>query len=221
MAIGNQVRDFGNIPMSCALPVGDATPQPIRGGKEYTDSQSNVSTNIAISQEDGWKATYTYTIASTAPYATPTDWVVIRGHATKIIKIVHIEYSGAATAATAGNYIRIVKHTVANTGGTSTSQTPIKHDSNDGPAAATVLLYTVAPTIDGTATIWKNVRLTYGLVTAAAGTWSQDRFVFDTGGASWEHMTLRGVAQELAFNFNSVAIPAGGVYDLAVTWTEE
>jgi hypothetical protein len=221
LAIGNTTRDFGNIPMSCALPVGDATPQPLRGGKEYTDSQSNVSTNVAMSPEDGWKPTYTYTISATAPYATPTDWVVIRGSATKTVKVVHIEYSGVATAATAGNIILVKKHTIANTAGTSTNPAAIKHDSNDGNATALVLLYSVAPTIDGTAVIWKTVRLTYGLVAAAAGTWAQDRYVWDQGSSPFEAMTLRGVAQELAFNFNSVAIPAGGVYDLSVTWTEE
>jgi hypothetical protein len=221
MTIGNTTRDFGNIPMGCALPVGDATPQPIRGGKEYTDSQNNISASVAITQEDGWKPTYTYTISATAPYATPTDWVVIRGSATKTVKIVHIEYSGVATAATAGNIILIKKHTVANTGGTSTNPAFIQHDSNDAAATALVLLYTAAPTISGTAAIWKTVRLTYGLVAAAGGTWAQDRYVWDHSGEPYEAMTLRGVAQELAFNFNAVAIPAGGVYDLSVTITEE
>jgi len=221
MAVGSTPRDSGNIPLGCVLVQGDTTPQALRGAKELTDANSNISAAAAFSPEDGWKATYTYTISATAPYATPTDWVVIRGSATKTVKVVHIEYSGVATAATAGNIILIKKHTIANTGGTSTNPAFIKHDSNDGAATALVLLYTVAPTIDGTAAIWKTVRLTYGLVAAAAGTWAQDRYVWDQGSSPFEAMTLRGVAQELAFNFNSVAIPAGGVYDLSVTITEE
>src|SRR6266566_4778592 len=164
MAVGSTPRDSGNIPLGCAGVPGDTTPQQIRGGREYTDANGNITTNIAVTPEDGWKATYTYTISATAPYATPTDWVVIRGSATKVVRVVHIEYSGVATAATAGNIILIKKHTIANTGGTSTNPAFIKHDSNDGAATALVLLYTVAPTIDGTAAIWKTVRLTYGLV---------------------------------------------------------
>src|SRR5258708_14771514 len=169
MGVGRTPRDSGNIPLGCGLPVGDSTPQPFRGGKEYTDANNNITTNLAISQEDGWKATYTYTISATAPYATPTDWVVIRGSSTKTIRVVHIEHSGVATAATAGNIILIKKHTIANTAGTSTNPAFIKHDSNDPAATALVLLYTVAPTIDASAVNWKNIRLTYRPCAGAAG----------------------------------------------------
>jgi hypothetical protein len=220
MAFGSTPTDTNGIPIGCVYVPGVGF-KALQGGTTFTDGSSNDSAPGRMEIASNTKATYTYTIASTAPYATPTDWVVIRGSSTKLVKIVHIEYSGVATAATAGNYIRVVKHTVANTLGTSTNPTPIKHDSNDGAATALVLLYSVAPTIDGTATIWKNIRLTYGLVAAAAGTWAQDRYVWDVGASPYEAMTLRGVAQEVAFNFNSVAIPSGGVYDLSVTWTEE
>ncbi|SRR6266550_26318 len=217
---GATPTDSSTIPIGCGY-VPNVGFKAIQSGQVLTDASTNDSAPIRAEGAAGSKATYTYTIASTAPYATPTDWVVLRGSATKLIKVMRIEYSGVATAATAGNYIRAVKHTIANTGGTSTNPAVIKHDSNDGAATGLILLYTVAPTIDGTSTIWKNIRLTYGLVTAAAGTWSQDRYVYDYGQEPYEPMTLRGVAQELAFNFNSVAIPSGGVYDLSITWTEE
>jgi len=221
MAVGSTPRDSGNIPLGCVLVPGDNTPQALQGGAEFTDAGGNVSAPARVEITPGSKKTYTYTISATAPYATPTDWVVLRGSATTLVKVVHIEYSGVATAATAGNIILIKKHTIANTGGTSTTPAFIKHDSNDAAGTAVILLYSVAPTIDGTAVIWKTVRLTYGLVAAAAGTWAQDRYVWDHSSSPFEPMTLRGVAQELAFNFNSVAIPSGGVYDLSVTWTEE
>lgn len=220
MAFGSTPADSNNIPIGCVYVPGVGF-KALQGGTLFTDGSSNDSAPVRTEDTGGTKATYTYTISATAPYATPTDWVVLRGSATKLMKVVHIEYSGVATAATAGNIILIKKHTVANTGGTSTNPAVIKHDSNDGAATGLILLYTVAPTIDGTAAIWKTVRLTYGLVAAAAGTWAQDRYVYDYSANPYEPMTLRGVAQELAFNFNSVAIPAGGVYDLSVTWTEE
>jgi hypothetical protein len=220
MAFGSTPADSNNIPIGCGYVPGTGF-KAAQAGAIFTDASSNDSAPLRMEVVGGSKATYTYTISATAPYATPQDWVVLRGSSTKTIKVVHIEYSGVATAATAGNIILIKKHTIANTGGTSTNPAVIKHDSNDGAATALILLYTVAPTTDATATIWKTVRLTYGLVAAAAGTWAQDRYVYDYAGEPYEPMTLRGVAQELAFNFNGVAIPAGGVYDLSITFTEE
>ena len=218
---GTTPADGNNIPMGCVGVPGQTPPAVLQGGKSFTDSNSNITAPARMEITPGSKATYTYTISATAPYATPTDWVVLRGSATTLVKVVHIEYSGVATAATAGNILLIKKHTIANTAGTSTTPTFIKHDSGDGAGTAVILLYTVAPTIDATAVIWKTVRLTYGLVAAAAGSWAQDRYVWDHGASPFEPLVLRGVAQECAFNFNSVAIPAGGVYDLSVTWTEE
>jgi hypothetical protein len=175
--------------------------------------------NALTTNYGGIKATYVYAISATAPYATPTDWIVIRGSATKTIKIQRIEISGAATAATEVIFT-LKKHTVANTSGTSTTPTPTQHDSADAAASATVLLYSVAPTIDASATIWKNVRMTLA-VAPAATTVAPDRYVYDYANQPYEPLTLRGVAQELAMNFASAAVPSGGVYDVAITWSEE
>jgi hypothetical protein len=167
----------------------------------------------------GTKATYTYAVSATAPYATPTDWVVIRGSGTKTVKILRVELSGAATSATEVIFT-FKKHTVANTGGTSTTPTPMQHDSSDGAATAVVLLYSAAPTIDATATIWKTVRMTLALAPAATSA-NPDRYVYDYGVEPYEPLTLRGVAQEFAINFAGVAVPTGGVYDLAIIVSEE
>ena len=167
----------------------------------------------------GSKATYAYTIQATAPYATPTDWIVIRGSATKTIKIVRLEFSGAATAATEVIFA-LKKHTIANTGGTNTTPTPMQHDSADAAASATVLLYSVAPTIDASATFWKNIRLDLA-VAPAASTNNPDRYVYNYAAEIGEPLVLRGVAQEMAVNFAGAAVPSGGVYDVAITWTEE
>lgn len=173
----------------------------------------------SVSSVSGTKATYTYAVSATAPYATPTDWIVIRGSGTKTVKILRIEISGAATAATEVIFT-LKKHTVANTSGTSTTPTPMQHDSADSAASAVVLLYSVAPTIDATATIWKNVRLTLA-VAPAATTVAPDRYVYDYGVESYEPLTLRGVAQEFAINFGGSAVPSGGVYDVAIVFSEE
>ena len=132
-----------------------------------------------------------------------------------------IEHIVNATAATAGFKFTINYHTVANTGGTSTNPTPQQHDSTDGAATALVLLYTAAPTISGTASIWKTVYQTAGLVAQAAGTWAQDRYIYQYDDEPYEPLTLRGVAQECAINFNSVALAAGQTNSYMITWTEE
>jgi hypothetical protein len=181
----------------------------------------NTGTNTIgnVVSVSGTRATYTYAISATAPYATPTDWIVIRGSATKTVKILRIELSGAATAATEVIFT-LKKHTVANTGGTSTTPTPMQHDSADGAATAVALLYSVAPTIDATATIWKNVRMTLA-VAPAASTVAPDRYIYDYGVEPYEPLTLRGVAQEFAINFAGAAVPSGGVYDVAIVFSEE
>jgi hypothetical protein len=221
---GTTPADGNNIPMGCVGVPGDMIPRVLQGGQEFTDANGNITAPARMENTGGSKATYTYAISATAPYATPTDWIVLRGVAGKLIKVMRIEFSGAATAATAGLLTLIKKHTVANTGGTSTSPTPMQHDSNDGPAQATILLYTAAPTINASATIWKTVRQGLNAVTPAAFSATNPPvvpYIFDYQDAAYEPLTLRGVAQECAINFNGVALIAGEVLDYHITWTEE
>lgn len=171
-----------------------------------------------VSLNDGQKATYRYTFQAAAPYATPTDWIVIRGANGVVVRITHLEISGAATAATEVIFA-FKKHTIADTVGTSTNPTPVPHDSGDGAAQATVFLYTVAPTIDASAVIFEPVRLTLAVAPAATSV-NPDRFVADYGARPSKAPTLRGVAQEFALNFGGAAVPAGGVYDGVIEWTE-
>jgi hypothetical protein len=175
--------------------------------------------NARVVVTGGTRATYTYAISATAPYATPTDWIVIRGSASKTVKILHVEISGAATAATEVIFT-LNKHTVANTVGTSTTPTPMQHDSADAAATAVVLLYSVAPTINGSATIWKNVRMTLAVAPSATSV-NPDRYVWDYAAQPYEPLVLRGVAQEFAINFTGAAVPSGGVYDVAISFSEE
>lgn len=219
MAVGSTPRDSGNIPLGCVLVPGDTTPQALQGGKEFTDANSNISAPARVEVTANSKATYTYAISATAPYATPTDWIVIRGSATKLVKVVRFEFSGIATAATSIVFT-LKKHTVANTAGTSTNPAFMLHDSSDPAATALVLLYSVAPTIDATATIFRTVRYDLGIAPAASAVVT-DRYVAELGIGPYEPIVLRGVAQEFAINFASAAIPSGGLYDVSITVTEE
>ena len=221
MAFGSTPTDSNNIPIGCVYTPGVGF-NALRGSlKNYTDASSNISNAVMAEAAGGTKPTYTYSISATAPYAAPTDWVVIRGSATKLVKIVRIEHIVNATAATAGFTYTIKYHTIANTSGTSTSPTPQQHDSSDAAATALVLLYSAAPTINAAAQIWKTVVQTAGLVTAAAGTWAQDRYVYQYDDEPYEPLTLRGVAQECAINFGGTALLTGQTNSYMITWTEE
>ncbi|SRR6266487_282245 len=191
---------------------------PMQLGKRYTGADGKISAPARVEMAGGTKATYTYAISATAPYATPTDWILIRGGA-NTAKIVRIEISGAATAATEV-LLTLKKHTIANTGGSPSTPAFMKHDSNDPTPTTVIQVYTAAPTIDASATIWKTVRLTLAVAPAATAN-NPDRYVYEYGAESYEPLTLRGVTQELALNFAGVAVPAGGVYDVAITVTED
>lgn len=219
MAVGSTPRDSGNIPLGCVGVPGDTTPQQLQGGKEYTDANSNITAPGVFCLSDGWKATYVYSAQTGTPVATATDVVVLRGSATKTIRVTRIELSGQATAATE-IILLLKKHTIANTGGTSSTPVPTKYDSNDGTATATVLLYTANPTVDASATIFRVVRLTLAVAPAATANLN-DRYLLDLGARPAEALVLRGVAQELAVNLNGVAVPAGENLDVTIEWTEE
>jgi hypothetical protein len=212
-ANGRTINFSGWDPINNQYTVASTAPGATASGQPFAYGATQVSAT------GGTKATYVYAISATAPYATPTDWIVLRGSASKTVKIQRIEISGAATAATEVLFT-LKKHTVANTVGTSTNPVPMQHDSLDSPASALVLLYSAAPTIDASSTIWKTVRMTLA-VAPAATTVSPDRFVYNYAAEPYEPLTLRGVAQELAINFAAVAVPTGGVYDVTLTFSEE
>lgn len=216
-ATGVYVPNIGTVALQGIVNNVDSTGTPYAQQVVQLASGLNLEGYVAINS--GLKATYTYAISATAPYATPQDYIVITGSATKTIKIVRIELSGAATAAT-GVIYTLKKHIVANTSGTATNPTPMKHDSSDGAASATVSLYSVAPTTDATATIWKTVRVDL-VVAPAAQAYVTDRYVYDYKAQIDEPLTIRGIAQEFALNLGGAAIPSGAVLDIAVTWTEE
>lgn len=216
-AEGVYVPGIGTVAQQGAVNATDSSGTPYAA--TAVQLQAGTASVGSVVINNGTKATYTYTVSATAPYATPTDYIVIRGTASKVVKIVRVEISGAATAATEVIYT-LKKHTIANTSGTATNPTPTQHDSNDAAASATVLLYSVAPTIDNSATIWRNVRLTLA-VAPAATTVAPDRFVYNYGAEVGEPIVLRGVAQEFALNLGGGALPSGAVLDVAITWTEE
>lgn len=146
-----------------------------------------------------------------------TDLIVLRGSASRIVRVKSIEMHSRATAFQ-NIEVHVQKHTVANTGGTlatTPSITPL--DSDDGAATATPIVYTGNPTIAGSATEVACSVVTFQPIASAAPGLYKLNFI-DT----MEHgLVLRGVAQELAINFQGVKPGAGARIGFRIAWTEE
>lgn len=158
---------------------------------------------------------FSYSAIGLTPAATPTDIVVLKGAVGKIIKVRRIFISGIAT--TQGQMtVSVVKRTAANTGGTKTSPTPGKNDSNDQLAAAGILdVYTANPSGLGAGTTIKSRRLSFNL---AAN--QPDRLEWVLGRGGEKPIYLNGASEFLAINLGGGALPAGGVLDVEIEWTE-
>ncbi len=128
--------------------------------------------------------------------------------------------SAGSTKATYTILYTYKTHSIADTGGTSTSPAAIQRDSSDAAPTATIFLYSAAPTINASAIIVENIwtQLAVTMTTASA---LPLPVVHEYGLGPYEPWVLRGVAQEFAINFNSVAVPAGGLYTYEITWSEE
>ena len=113
---------FGD-PPTCS-PVTATNPLPVTG-------QSNI-------------ASYGAAVVGLAN-AAAGDIYCITGSATKTVRIKGIRVSAVATAAIVGD-VSVVLRSAANTGGTSSAPTVVKHDQNNPAATATVAAYTVSPT---------------------------------------------------------------------------
>ncbi len=216
---GASQLDSTGIPVGSAKVPGVTPLKAFRGGKVRTDASNDDSVALMTEMAGSSKATYTYLITATAPYATPTDWVVLRGSATKTVQVVRTSFTGFATAAT-DILFTYKTHSIANTAGTSTTPAIIQRDSLDPAPTASILLYSAAPTINASAIIVENVWFALAVTMAAASTLPVPRVAEYSLGA-YEPWVLHGVAQEFAINFAGAAIPAGGLYTYEITWTEE
>ena len=159
--------------------------------------------------------TYKYSSLGNTPAATPTDIFTITGSASKTIRITKIVVSGLATTAGQLNPL-LVRRSAANTGGTSTAPTPLKRDTNDAAASATLALYTANPTVGTAVGTLDSCRLFLALATATP---YACRFEF--GVNNDKMLILRGTSDILAINFAGAAVPAGGIVDIDVEWVEE
>jgi hypothetical protein len=169
----------------------------------------------------GAKTTYRYSGIAFTPVATPTDFIVISGSATKTCRIKRIALSGVATSQ--GHIpLQLIKRTTAGTLGSAvlTAITAAKHDTND--AAPTCSVSTVGTanytTLGTTQGVLAARRL--NLPAASGGTfYSPTEFEFSTRMDA--PVFLRGAAELIGINGNGGALPAGTVIDYEIEIEED
>jgi hypothetical protein len=188
--------------------------------------------NQAASQATSWMATrpqpfITYTATNSfTPPATPTDLVTITGSATKTVKVWSIRLTTTNTAAGSQEFF-LIKRSTADTTGTPVAGTVFPLDSANAAGTATVNHYTANPGALGTAVGTVNrVRI----ASPAAVPASFAGVVTDAGyellpvmrnGIGVQPITLRGIAEQLAVNFNGAALVAGQTHVYTIVWSEE
>jgi len=174
---------------------------------------------------DGGKPTYSAAKQGLIPAATPTDVFTIIGSASKVIRVLRLEIVVTSTVATgAAIDVLLLRRSTADTGGTSTTTAFIPHDSLDPSATAVFTTYTANPGALGTI-IGVALRATKLMPTLATSTATDfplpDRAFWDFGNRAGKGIVLRGVADTLAINLNSVSLAAGASMSIAAEITEE
>lgn len=170
---------------------------------------------LSVTQAGGYKNTYSAAIANVAMATSPTDVFTLIGSASKLVRVLRVGFSALQTTA-AGRDVLLIKRSTANSGGTSTTPTVVSYDSTQISGTAVARSYTANPASLGTAvgTIFARKTLV-GALTGAA-----DSLIIEFGNNCGKHVILRGVAETLAINLNSVS-SSGGVFSIFIEWTEE
>ncbi len=183
---------------------------------ELWTSKGSIAT--VNNNSEGWKATYSAVVPDITPAATATDIVVIKGSASKTIRINYIQVTADATNPSVIDFY-VYKRSAPDTGGTSSAVTTIAHDSADSAATAVVLSYSANPSALGSGVL---IRANHYALPAAASTgypgapWSEE-----FGKRNDKTVVLHGANEMLAIGLNGQTIPAGTALYVTVEWTEE
>lgn len=197
--------------------VGDSNPLPVKA----LNAAGAVSESNPLFVKLAYANGYTYSAFGTAyaGYATPTDLMVLKGSATKIVRVFTFTMWLAATASTLQEAF-FIKRSAANTGGTASQPTVNKPDSNDPAATAVLDLYSAIPASLGAGVTLVSQKSLITTLTAAPTAFGVTNGFNISAIATGKPITLRGVSESLAFNWGGAALPAGFVANYIATWTE-
>lgn len=160
--------------------------------------------------------TFRYAGGPITAFATnPTDWLALTGSATKNVIINKLRVCGTSNAGATLDIV-LLKHSTANTGGTSTLDTAVNLSANNVTPTSSLLVYTANPTL-GTGTAQLDVvKLNLGPSAGGAGCANLD---YGANGAA--PINVKGTAQQFTINLNGVAMPAGASLDYMIEITEQ
>jgi hypothetical protein len=181
---------------------------------------SNFPAVQVTSSIDGQRQTFSAVILNLTAAISPTDIFTISGSASKVIRILRLGFTANQSTSGAINVV-ILKRSTANTGGVSTAQVSVPHDSVNNTATATVLAYTTNPTALGT--LIGNIRAYkyYVLTTnpnAGGSVSTPGEWTFGDGND--QSIVLRGTSQILSVNLAANTI-FGSSINVFVEWSEE
>lgn len=156
-----------------------------------------------------------------AGYANPTDMLVLKGSASKVIRVA-IMTLFVTTTAGALQIVKFYKRSAANTAGTASQPTINNLDSGDPAATAVLDLYSVIPSALGTGVLIGPPQFATTTVTGLApASFALASALAANAITVNKPVTLRGVAESLAINWNDgAALPAGFSANYHVAWTE-
>ena len=171
---------------------------------------TNSSGSLVIAEES---TLATYACAGfVTPGAAPTDVITLAGSATKTIHIMQVRVNLEATAAGTAD-VQIYRRSSADTGGTSTTITPFKFDTNNAAATAVCTVYTANPSGLGTGTT---------VLAADRQTGTQGLpVVWTFGYAGIQSVVLRGTSDFIVLNGNGDTLLSGEVWSFNLVWTEQ
>lgn len=157
-------------------------------------------------------------------YATPTDMysLVNPAGSGKVIIVRSFTMGMQSTTATLVK-IRWFKRAALNTGGTYTAPGIIKYDSNDAAPVGVFKAWTSAPTINDNPGPIGYQQISTSALTGGPFVTNMTSTIGGTTATNSvdlaEPITLRP-GEEMAINFNGVALPGGAVFSPAAVWAE-
>jgi hypothetical protein len=216
MAFGSQPVDSNNWPIANVYVPGTGF-KALQGGTAFTDASSNDSSPVRFELTSPSKATYCSAIYALNMVSGATDVFTLTGSASKLVKVLRVEFSATQITASAAFDARWVKRSTADTAGTTTSTNlytaPV--DSSMAAASATVLAYTANPTLGTQVGAPLISKYLIQLTSAVPQVIARD-FANIPGGP----ITLRGTSDVFAFNMNGQTFNTN-LTDMVMWWTEE
>jgi len=204
-----------------------------------TTSKAMRATRFTTSGQEvsyGQAPTFACSIQAVGAVANPTDIFTISGSPTKIVRVLSLAHSTTTTAAGSVRFF-LLKRFSPDYSASATLPVPIPGVSLDsfiGPTA-TCLTFTANPPQLGGLVSTMNIKTTASMLTTPAS-WGSlalgyNRFSRDSSNqvemipafrymTVEQEVTLRGLSEVLALNFNAAALVAGQITWVSCLWTE-